>query len=180
MSQIFGYAATIVSIIGFQLKKQWQIILSQFFSNAFVALSYLFLGVSKMSGGAVCMVGALQTLTNFFYLKKEKTPPRVLTGIFLAAYVAAAVFALCIAETVRIPYDLLPLLGSLVFLIGVSIKNSTATRFLFLANMLIWIAYDVMATPIATANMVTHLCILISVVVGILRYDVKKIQKKLP
>ncbi len=174
MSQIFGYAATIVSIIGFQLKKQWQIILSQFFSNAFVALSYLFLGLKKMSGGAVCLVGALQTLTNFFYLKKEKTPPRALTGVFLALYVAASVFTLYIAETVKVPYDLLPLFGSLIFLIGVSIKNSTATRFLFLANMLVWIAYDVMAAPIAIANMVTHLCILISVVVGIVRYDIIK------
>lgn len=179
MSQVFGYAATIISIIGFQLKKQWQIILSQFFSNAFVALSYLFLGVEKMSGGAVCLVGAIQTLTNFFYLKKEKTPPRVLTVIFLAAYVVAAVFTLCIAETVKVPYDLLPLFGSLVFLVGVSIKNSTATRFLFLANMLIWISYDVMATPIATANMVTHLCILMSVVVGIFRYDVKKVKNNI-
>lgn len=30
------------------------------------------------------------------------------------------------------------------------------------------------ATPVAVANLVTHICILISVVVGIVRYDILK------
>lgn len=174
LSLIFGYAATVAAIIGFQLKKQHQIIISQFFSNSLVALSYIVLDISKIAGGITCLVGAAQTLINFLYLKKDKTPPKGITLIFLAAYIGASVLSLSLAPAVSIPYDLLPLLGSFAFLIGVSTKNSTATRYWFLANIIIWILYDVLATPIAVANLVTHTCILISVVVGIIRYDILK------
>ena len=174
LSLIFGYAATVAAIIGFQLKKQHHIIISQFFSNSLVALSYIVLDISKIAGGITCLVGAAQTLINFFYLKKDKTPPKGLTLVFLAAYIGASVFALSVADAIRFPYDLLPLLGSFAFLIGVSTKNSTATRYWFLANIIIWIVYDAAAAPVAVANLVTHTCILISVIVGIVRYDILK------
>ncbi len=174
LSLIFGYAATVAAIIGFQLKKQHHIIISQFFSNALVALSYIVLDLSKITGGITCLVGAAQTLINFYYLKQDKTPPKGITLAFLAAYIGASVLSLSLAQSVAIPYDLLPLLGSFAFLIGVSTKNSTATRYWFLANILIWIVYDFAATPVAVANLVTHTCILISVVAGIVRYDILK------
>ncbi len=174
LSLIFGYAATVAAIIGFQLKKQHHIIISQFFSNSLVALSYIVLDLSKITGGITCLVGAAQTLINFFYLKKDKTPPKGLTLVFLAAYIGASVLTLSLAQSVSIPYDLLPLLGSFAFLIGVSTKNSTATRYWFLANIIIWIVYDAAAAPVAVANLVTHTCILISVIVGIVRYDILK------
>ena len=174
LSLIFGYAATVAAIIGFQLKKQHHIIISQFFANSLVALSYIVLDVSKIAGGVTCLVGAAQTLINFLYLKKDKTPPKGITFVFLAAYIGASVLTLSLAQTISIPYDLLPLLGSFAFLVGVSTKNSTATRYWFLANIIIWLVYDAAATPVAVANLVTHICILISIIVGIIRYDILK------
>mgnify|MGYP002514187313 CR=1 FL=1 len=72
LSLIFGYTATALSIIGFQLKKQWQIILSQSISNLMVALSYIVLDISNMAGGIVCMVGALHTFINFLFFSLPK------------------------------------------------------------------------------------------------------------
>lgn len=175
MSLIFGYAATVAAIIGFQLKKQHHIIISQFFANSLVALSYIVLDISKIAGGVTCLVGAAQTFINFLYLKKDKTPPKGITLVFLAAYIGASVLTLSLSpQTASIPYDLLPLLGSFAFLISVSTKNSTATRYWFFANIIIWIVYDAAASPVAVANLVTHICILISIIVGIVRYDILK------
>ena len=96
-----------------------------------------------------------------------------MTLVFLAVYIGASVLALSLAQSISILYDLLPLLGSFAFLIGVSTKNSTAIRYYFLANIIIWIAYDA-AAPVAVANLVTHICISISVIVGIVKCDILK------
>ena len=174
LSLIFGYIATVTSIIGFQLKKQKQIIISQFIANAFVALSYFFLGPEKMAGGAICMVGAVQTLVNYMFIKNNNLPPKKITAGFLVAYTAAFVLTIYIAGSFAFPYDVLPFAGSLIFLLAVSTNNSKLTRMLFFANITIFILYDCISTPIATANLLTHICILISVIVGIVRYDILK------
>ncbi len=174
ISLIFGFMATISAIIGFQLKEQKQIIFMQFISNLLTALSYFVLDFSRMAGGMACMVGAIQTLSNYFYFRRDKKPPKMMTALFLVLYALSTWLTLRIADTIRFPFDFMPFIGSVVFLVGVSTKNSKHTRLLFFANMLIWITYDCMAIPIAIANLVTHLCILGSVVLGIYRYDIRK------
>ena len=174
LSLIFGYVATAAAIVGFQLKKQSHIIISQMISNTFVALSYFLLGPTKMAGGFACFVGALQTLTNYFYLRKNQNPKKYITVIFFFGYVASFIVTAYLAQKVTLPNDLLPLIGSMIFLFAVSIQNSTVTRILFFLNMLVWITFDCIATPVATANLVTHICILISVIVGFVRYDILK------
>ncbi|MBQ3115075.1 MAG: YgjV family protein [Clostridia bacterium] len=176
LSLIFGYIATAAAMVGFQLKKQSQIIISQMVSNSFIALSYFMLGTTKMAGGFACVVGALQTLINYFYLRKKKNPKKYITAIFFFGYVASFVVTAYLAQQVVLPNDLLPLIGSMIFVFAVSIQNSTATRIMFFFNMLIWITFDCIATPVATANLITHICILISVIVGFLRYDLLKMR----
>ena len=74
----------------------------------------------------------------------------------------------------NLPYDLLPLLGSAFFVVGVSVKKAKTTRAFFFFNTLVWILYDVLASPVAVGNLITHLAIMASVILGILRYDILK------
>lgn len=172
LSLIAGYIATIASVAGFQLKTQKNIIISQSIANALVAISYFLLGPSKMAGGAACAVGTIQTLVNYFYFRRNKTPHKFITVIFFFCYVASSALTIHLAGTLNFPNDLLPLLGSLVFLFAVSTPNPTVTRILSFVNMLIWLTFDCLVTPIAVANLVTHICITISVIVGLFRYDI--------
>lgn len=176
-SLILGYIGTAIAIAGFQLKKQWQIIISQCLSNLLVALSYLFLDLSKITGGAMCLVGGVHTLINYFYLRKDKNPPKYIAVVFFFVYALVSAGVLYMAGNVNVPYDLLPTIGSMLFLVGVSSTNPRFTRVIFFFNMIIWTTYDFMAAPIAWANLVTHIGILISIIVGIVRYDILEPRK---
>lgn len=174
ISLILGGASTVAAVIGMQLKKQWQIVLSQCISNLLVACSYFFLDLSKMSGAIICIIGALQTFINFLFLKKKQGPPKLVTAFFLLAYIVASFVVANISGNMRIPYDFLPMLGSVFFLLGVSTKSATTARYMFFFNILVWITYDLMAEPIAYGSLLTHTCIFISVVTGIIRYGFSK------
>lgn len=174
LSLIFGYVATALSIIGFQLKKQWQIILSQSVSNLMVALSYIVLDISNMAGGIVCLVGALHTFINFLFFRKDRMPPKVIKYIFLLLYLSSAAFTIYLAGKVNFPYDFIPPVASIFFLLGVSTKNPKTTRALFFVNIIFWITYDLLAKPIALANLCTHLLTFASLIAGIIRYDLLK------
>ena len=178
LSLIFGYTATIISIIGFQLKKQWQIILSQCLANLLVALSYIVLDLSNMAGGIVCMVGALHTFINFLFFRRDTMPPKIIKYIFLVLYLSSAAFTIYLAGVVNFPYDFIPPVASIFFLLGVSTKSPKTTRALFFVNILFWIAYDLLAKPIALANLCTHLLTFTSLVAGIIRYDILKKGEK--
>ncbi len=178
LSLIFGYTATALAIIGFQLKRQWQIILSQSISNLLVALSYIVLDISNMAGGIVCMVGALHTFINFLFFRRDRMPPKVIKYIFLILYLSSAAFTIYLAGKVNFPYDFIPPVASIFFLLGVSTKNPKTTRALFFVNILFWIAYDLLASPIALANLCTHLLTFTSLVAGIIRYDILKKGEK--
>ncbi len=178
LSLVFGYTATALAIIGFQLKRQWQIILSQSISNLLVALSYIVLDISNMAGGIVCMVGALHTFINFLFFRRDRMPPKVIKYIFLILYLSSAAFTIYLAGKVNFPYDFIPPVASIFFLLGVSTKNPKTTRALFFVNILFWIAYDLLAAPIALANLCTHLLTFTSLVAGIIRYDILKRGRK--
>lgn len=174
LSLAFGYAGTIAAVLGFQLKKQRQIVISQCIANLLVALSYVVLSWTKISGGAICIVAAVHTFINYTFLKKDKTPPKMIGVIFFFAYVAVSVLTIVLSGEFRFPYDLLPLFGAIALLFGVSTSDPRKTRLFFFVNTLIWITYDFMAAPVAVANLVTHIFILCSVVTGIIRYDILK------
>lgn len=180
ISEILGYASTLASVVGFQLKKQWQIVVAQLFANVLVALSYLWLGPEQMVGGIVCLAGAAQTFVNFLYYKKGKTPSGLSVAIFFVVYAFASGIPMLFMESIKIPYDLLPFLGSVAFLFAISAKNASITRWLFVLNVSIWIVYDAVSSPIAMGALVSHSCILVSLILGILRYDIFKaiIEKK--
>lgn len=124
-------------------------------------------------------MGAIQCLINYIYTKREKLPPKLLPCFFLLMNIlnsAAHIFASMIFN---FPVDLIPVSCSLLFVIGISVKKASATRLFFLANSALWVAYDLMVHPIAQANLMTHIVVVLSVVIGIIRYDIPARQKEL-
>jgi len=174
LSLIFGYAGTLTSIVSMQLKRKQHILLSQAFANGFGALSYLFLGGDSMMAGTGMILGAIQCLLNYIYTKKEKLLPKLTPCFFLLMSVLNSAVHISASGIFHFPVDLIPVSCALLFVIGVNVKNAGATRLFFLANSSLWVAYDLMVRPIAQANLMTHLVVVLSVVVGIVRYDILK------
>ena len=176
LSLIFGYAGTVTSIVSMQLKRQKHILLSQALSNGLGALSYLLLGGDSMLAGTGMVLGAVQCLINYLCIKNGKLPPKYLPGIFLLLSAANSAIHILASGVFRFPVDLIPVSCALLFVIGVTMKRAAATRLFFLANASLWIVYDLMVRPVAQANLVTHMVVVLSVAVGIVRYDMIRKQ----
>lgn len=176
LSMIVGYIGTAAAIIGFQCKKQTSLLASQIAANFFVALSFLFLGVSKMAGGATCMIAVVQTAVNFFYQKHEKKPPIWTLLLFGAFYAGATALTTYLAGSFQW-FMIFPFLCAVLFMFAISSVNPTFSRMMFLSNTTLWIIYDFVG-EFAIANLTTHILVLLSVVVGIVRYDILKKQGK--
>lgn len=172
LSLIFGYAGTITSVVSLQLKHQKHILLSQVFANGFGALSYLFLGGDSMMAGTGMILGAIQCLINYIYIKNIKLLPKLIPYLFLLMNALNSAVHIFSSNTFNFPVDLIPVSCSLLFVIGISVKKASATRLFFLANSVLWVVYDLMVCPIAQANLMTHIVVVLSVIVGIIRYDI--------
>lgn len=174
MSLIFGYAGTVTSIVSMQLKRQEHILLSQFFANGFGALSYLFLGGDSLMAGTGMVLGTIQCLMNYLYIRNRKPAPQFVPGLFLLLSVLNSIVHISASGVFRFPVDLIPVGCSLLFVAGVAMKKAAATRLFFLANASLWIVYDFAVRPVAQANLLTHIVVVLSVVIGIVRYDILK------
>ena len=172
LSLIFGYAGTVTSIVSMQMKRQKHILLSQALANGFGALSYLFLGGDSMMAGTGMILGAVQCLVNYIFLQSGKPLPKGIPGFFLLLSVLNSAVHILASGVFRFPVDLIPVSCALLFVVGVTMKRAAATRLFFLANASLWIAYDLMVRPVAQANLVTHIVVVLSVAVGIVRYDI--------
>lgn len=172
ISLIFGYTGTLISIVSMQLKEQKHLLLSQAFANGFASLSYLFLGKASMIAGTGMVLGTIQCLVNYVYAKKEKPSPKFSQYLFLIMSVLNSAVHIAVSRVFRFPSDLIPISCSLLFVIGVNMKNTTCMRLFFLANSALWILHDLTVHPIAQANLMTHIVVVLSVLVGIVRYDI--------
>ena len=174
LSYIFGYAGTLTAIVSVQLKRKKYILLSQILANGFGALSYLFLGGDSMMAGTALVLGMIQCLIGYIYDQKEKLLPKFIPGLFLLLSVLNSAVHIWVAGVFHFPVDLIPVSCLLLFTIGVSMKNASAIRLYFLANASLWVVYDLMVRPIAQANLVTHIVVTLSVLIGIVRHDILK------
>jgi len=178
LSLLFGYAGTLTSIVSMQLKQKNHILLSQAFANGFGALSYLFLGGDSMMAGTGMVLGATQCLISYIYSKREKLLPKFFPFLFLFLSVLNSAAHIVASGAFHFPVDLMPVSCSALFVIGVNARKAAVTRLFFLANSSLWVAYDLMVWPIAQANLLTHIVVVLSVVIGIVRYDIIKERDK--
>ena len=179
LSQIVGYIGTATAVVGFQVKARKHLLLCQIFSNLLVAFSFVLLGPDKLSGGAICFVAVFHTFFNYLHSKKGNAPPLWQTGIFFLIYTAVSAITLFTAGSFLFPLSLFPYFCSVLFILAITLKNDSLSRLCFFANASLWIFYDIFGTTFAVANLVTHILVLISNIIGIVRMDLlPKFSKK--
>ena len=144
------------------------ILLFVFSANLLVALSYLCTG--GFNGAASCFVGAATSIINYFYDKNEKELPKWLVGVYAAAFIAVN---LLVFKSV---FDLVAMVASLTFIGCIGQKNGAKYRLWTLANVILWIAYDLICASYGPLS--THVIQLGFVVTGIFIHDIKKSLSK--
>lgn len=144
-------------------KNMKAVLLLIFFANVFVGAAYALNG--SFSGAVTCGVGAVQTVINYFFERKDKPIPRYLIVLYALAFTAVniAVF--------RQIADCLTLLAALMFVLGISVKSGKNYRLCALANTVLWIAYDCLT--LSFGPLTTHGIQLATILFGMVMHDRK-------
>lgn len=144
-------------------KNMTLILLLVFLANALVATSYFLTGAN--GGAAICCVGAIQTIINFNFERKNKPLPTWLIAVYAAMFIVAN---LLVFSNI---YDIIALVAALLFVMGISSKSGKQYRLWSLANVALWIGYDLLT--LSFGPLVTHGTQLATTVFGILMHDRK-------
>ena len=111
----------------------------------------------------------IQTLINYIYAVKNKK----ITWELITFYIALSIIASII--TFKSWIDIIPLISAILHTITIIQIKENRIRLINLSSLLLWIPYYIVLN--AYANLFTNLCIVVSNVVSIIRYDVKKRKK---
>ena len=133
-------------------------------ANTFTAISYALTGA--WNGAASCAIGAVQTIINYNFERKDKPLPKWMIGLYAAAFILVNVLVFSHFS------DILAILACLVYIGCVGQKNGKTYRLWTSANAILWILYDV--TSGSYGPIVTHSALLLLSLAGMFLHDRKE------
>ena len=172
-AQLLGFVGMTLNLISFQLKEQKKLIRLQFFSSIVFACHYLLLGA--ITGCILNMVGIARA---FVYSNKEQPWARHKLWLygFIAAYFGVYILTFAVFGKEPSVYflllELLPVIGMTCTTVGFYLEKASQVRRLALMNAPTWLTYNLFNRSIGGA--LTEVFCLISVLVGIIRLDLKR------
>lgn len=168
-----GTAAVILSIIGticicasslMKGKDMRVILVFVFLANLFVGLSYVLTGAQN--GMVSCGLGAVTSVINYCFERKNRSLPMWLVVIYGLAFVVVNIFTFTSFAAV------FALLACLAFVMGVVQKNGKKYRIWTLTNAIFWLFYDI--TSHSYGPVITHVFQSVIAVFGMIVHDRKQ------
>ena len=173
VAQAFGILGMICNILVVQQKTHKRVLIWQFFAAATFALNYFLLGA--VVGGMLNLVGALRAVV-FFFKEKTRANSIVWLVFFIIAFASAYPLTFLAFGTQvnakNLIIELLPVVAMIVATFSLRLGSAKAVRALGLISSPMWLTYNCFSGSIgAVASEILNL---ISIVVGIIRFDIKK------
>lgn len=173
IAQALGLIGMTMNLISFQLKEQKKLIRLQFFSSIVFTFHYMLLGATMG-----CILNSLGICRAFVFSNKDKEWARKKgwLPLFITAYAIVYILTFTVlgkdATARNLLLELLPAIGMTATTIGFYLENATKVRLLSLMNAPTWLVYNAISGSIG--GTLTEIFCLISVIIGILRLDIKK------
>ena len=146
IGQILGLIATGQCIIEPFFQKKWQMLVNEIIENLCMALNYLLIG-SVGSALFMCLVAAVQSFVSFLHTQKDTKVTVAEKVIFFILYVGCGFFGLFTAPgyvpgvNFQNMLELLPIIGAVLNMITVFVRDEQTTRKFLLSNALVWCVY---------------------------------------
>jgi hypothetical protein len=176
-AQIFGIIGMIFNIIVFQQKKQKMVLLFQFFAAISFAANYFMLGA--VIGGLLNLVGALRSVI-YYFEKQTKANSIGWLVFFILAFASSYPLNFLVFKTPPTRFNLiieiLPVIAMIVATIAIKIGVSKMVRRLGLISSPLWLTYNCFTGSIGA--ILSEIFNLISIIVGIIRLDIRKKKSK--
>lgn len=165
ISKIFGFAGIVFAVIIYQQKTRKGLLLSKLISDVLWFFHYFCLGA--YSGAAISVIGLVREL---IFMNREKKWAKHWGWLvfFLALSAGSAVL------TWKNWFSLLPMVASMLAVVSFWIGKPRISRLISFPIAGSMLAYDISLTPISVAGIVNELLTILSSVVGIIRYDIRK------
>jgi len=168
LAQFFGLLALCSIVTAMQIKDKNRSLVAIGLANLFFAINFLLL--EAYSGSVVCFLAVIQAIVFYTYNKKGKEIPKYIVALFVIAILIAGVYSYSNI------YSIFPLIASMLNIFGMYTKNMKVFRIINLVISMSWIIYDIVSG--AYTSLLSHLISLTSVIIAIIRYDIKKANKE--
>ena len=137
-----------------------------FAANFLIALNYFI--TDGINGAATCFLGAILTIINYFFNRKDKKIPTWLNVCYLIVLTTVNII---VAEGISW-LGLLVIFASFAFIMSVAQENGKAFRFWTVLNVVTWCVYDMFAG--LYAPLMQHTLHLLFTVAGMVIFDLKR------
>lgn len=172
-AQIFGIVGMVFNLLAFQQKSHRGVLVCQFFAAATFCVNYLMLGA--LVGGILNMLGILRALV-FLFKEKTRANSVVWLVFFIVAFAASYPLVFLVFGTPPTPknliIELLPVLAMILITVSLRLGSAKAVRRLGLFSSPMWLTYNAFSGSVGA--IASEILNLISIVVGTLRFDVKR------
>lgn len=168
IAQVLALFGAVSNMIAMQINKKRSILFCYVIANFAYGTNYLLLG--GISGAIICIVEGFETLINGIIEDKGKKVPVWLTGIYITITLVIGTF------TYNSLIDLLAIIGGILYVLLITVKKESNIRKLTFILMILWIIYDIIYRSYVAA--INDTFILISTMIGIYRFDIKKGKKR--
>ncbi len=175
IGQILSICGMACIVSSFQMKNKTLLLVIYLSGNVFFSVSYFMLG--EYIGGMLNGICGTLALT---YMNAEKIKnKKLVNSIFFLLFSTAYVLSFTVFDTPRtapnFAREVLPLIASYLTTISFSTKNSSTVRKLGLINSPLWLTYNLIVFSIG--GIICECISLCSIIVGIIRHDIKHISK---
>ena len=167
ISQVFAIIACLLNVISLQCKKRRDILLFFVIANVFGTAGLILL--NAYAGAIIQFLFGVQTLINYILDKKDKKITWKLVTVYMIMSIVASVV------TFQHLMDIIPLASAILHTLTIIQTKESRLRLINLSSLVLWLPYYIYFDAIA--NIVTCLCIVVSNVISIYKYDIKKINK---
>jgi hypothetical protein len=168
IGQVIGYLALVFVIFSFQRNRRSALLVIMLTGVLLFVISYAFL--HAWTGSLANLIEAGVTFVAYKKETKAWARQSFWVYVFIGLYVVTG------AIVAKNWVDVLPIIAQIFGAIAVWQTNTRAIRFLMLIPRPLWFAYNFSVG--AQAGMITEVLIFISVITGIIRFDVLKQKEK--
>lgn len=161
LAQLFGIIGLIILILSFQKNNKEELLKYQVFSSLFFSIQYFCL--NAISG---CLMNAMTLVRNIIFKRFKDKVPIIYLIIVVVLMIILSIFSY------NGVISLLPTIGVILYSIAIWQDNLTITRIVEIIGCLLFIIYNIKV--VAISGLITTVIEMISAIVGIYRFDIKK------
>ena len=177
LAQLLGIFGLGCNVISYQQKKKVTLILCQLFGGLFFSIHFFMLGDYI---GAMLNAIALVRAIIFAKVIKTRSSERIWMWIFLLLCTATYPLTFTVfggeASPFTLGLKLLPVIAMCVGTVSFTMENAGKVRFLSLFNSPLWLINNIV--EVSWGGILCETLSLVSIVLGIVRHDIKRNNKK--